>query len=676
MLKYAKFTIEYHCLNSLKILKVFIPMLNHFKVGQRLLIGFGSIMLFLIFISVLSIYQSYTLSAVTDNLYRHPYAVGHAMQEARSVIVKMRSTIKDIIAVRTLDEMLQRAKQVDEYEVRVYELLKIAKERYLGDPQDVQNIVELFAQWKPVRDTIFSRFDLNDRSVVIQMITYGAGIEHFNKLEDAIQKVLVFGKNKAQTFYNHAQYQADVMRYWLIALSIALIVLGISLTLYISHTITKPLSIAVRAAEQLATGNLLVTIQTTGKDETAQLLNAMQKMANNLRVMIAQLVQSSEHINNIVHQLNNNGQELLTVAEQQNVAVTTTYDSVSSLSKATNQVAESTETLAYNVAETSASIEEMTASIESVANSTAELNDTVDMTSQLIAQMVNTIEQIANNSRNVSEFSQTMVQKAQQGGIAMHDTMLSMGDISMTMQGIVQVIEKLNGSHQQINNIINTISEIARQTNLLALNAAIEAARAGEHGRGFAVVADEVRKLATRSATATQEIINLISAIRKDNESAIVATTAGAEKVLNGVDLTKQVGGILDNIVHSIHSSNKMMVEISTATTRQAHASEEIMKNVETIRLMTQEVDTAAKEQAVGTQQIMTAIGVMNTMTEEVSSSAAQQTMSSGSIITVAENVAIISSQNRKLSSQLVDITTELKRQSDGLYGLAQQFKV
>jgi methyl-accepting chemotaxis protein len=676
MLKYAKFIIEYHRQNSLKTLKVFILMLNHFKVGQRLLIGFGSIMLFLVSISILSIYQSYTLSAITESLYQHPYTVGHAIQETHTVIVKMRSTLKDIIAVRTLDEMVQRAKQVDEYEIQVYELLKIAKERYLGDPQDVQTVIELFAQWKPVRDTIFSRFDLDDRSAVTQMIIYGVGIEHFNKLEDALYKVLVFGENKAQTFYDHAQHQADVMRYWLIVLSITLTILGISLTLYISHTITKPLSIAVKAAEQLATGNLLVTIQTTGKDETAQLLDAMQKMANNLRMTIAQLIQSSQHINNIVHQLSNNGQELLTGAEQQNIAVTTTYDSVSSLSKATTQVAESTETLTNNVAETSASIEEMAASIESVANSTAELNDTVDMTSQLIAQMVNTIEQIANNSRNVSEFSQTMVQKAQQGGSAMHDTMLSMGDISDTMQGIVQVIEKLNGSHQQINDIINTISEIARQTNLLALNAAIEAARAGEHGRGFTVVADEVRKLATRSATATQEIINLISAIRKDSQEAIVATTAGAEKVLNGVDLTKQAGGILDSIVHSIHSSNKMMVEISAATARQAHASEEVMKNVDAIRLMTKEVDVAAKEQAVGTQQIMTAIGVMNTMTEEVANSAAQQTISSESIIAVTENVATISSQNRKLSSQLVEITTELKRQSDSLYGLAQQFKV
>jgi len=269
-----------------------------------------------------------------------------------------------------------------------------------------------------------------------------------------------------------------------------------------------------------------------------------------------------------------------------------------------------------------------------------------------------------------------MVEQAQQGGGAMHNTMLSMEDISTTMQGIVQVIEKLNGSHQQINNIINTISEIARQTNLLALNAAIEAARAGEHGRGFAVVADEVRKLATRSAAATQEIINLISMIRKDSQDAIIATTAGAEKVLNGVDLTKQAGGILDNIVHAIHSSSKMMVEISTATTRQAHASEEIMKNVEAIRLMTKEMDVAAKEQAVGTQQIMTAIGVMNTMTEEVANSAAQQTTSSESIVRETENVATISSQNRKLSTQLVDVTNELKRQADDLYGLAQQFRV
>jgi methyl-accepting chemotaxis protein len=651
-------------------------MLNNLKVGQRLLVGFGSIMLFLILVSIAAIYQSYTLSGVTQDLYEHPYTVGHAMQEARLRIVKMRSAVKDIMVVKTAEEMQQRSKEVDEYETQTYEYLNIAKAQYLGDPQDVQNIIDLFTQWKPVRDKIFSRFELNNREPVIQMVIYGGGIAHFHKVEEAIDKVLLFGRNKAKTYYENAQHQADIMRYWLIAVSIILFVLGMSLTLYISHTITKPLSIAVKAAEQLATGNLRISLQVVGKDETAQLLNAMQAMASNLRMMIAQLIQSSQHITDIVHQLGNNGQELLDGAEQQNQAITVTYDSVSSMSKATNQVAESTEILANNVAETSASIEEMAASVESVANSTAELNSTVDMTSQLIGQMANMIEQIANNSRDISQFSQTMVQKAQEGGGAMHNTMLSMADISITMQGIVGVIEKLNSSHQQINNIISTISEIARQTNLLALNAAIEAARAGEHGRGFAVVADEVRKLATRSAAATQEIINLISIIRKDSEEAIVATTAGAEKVLSGVELTKQAGGILDDIVHSIHSSNKMMVEISNATTRQARASEEIIKNVEIIHSMAKEVDIAAKEQAIGTQQIMTAIGVMNTMTEEVANSAAQQTAGGEKIIAVAENVATISSQNRKLSTQLVDITVELKQQADGLYGIAQQFKV
>jgi methyl-accepting chemotaxis protein len=651
-------------------------MLNNLKVGQRLLVGFGSIMLFLILVSIAAIYQSYTLSGVTRDLYEHPYAVGHAIQEARVRVIKMRSAVKDIMVVKTVEEMQQRAKEVDEYEARTYEYLNLAKAQYLGDLQDIQNIIDLFTQWKPIRDKIFSRFDLNDRSAVIEMIIYGSGSAHFAKLEEAIDKVLLFGRNKAKTYYNDAQQQADIMHYGLFALSATLLVLGIGLTRYISHSITKPLSIAVKAAEQLATGNLRISLQAVGKDETAQLLNAMQAMANNLRIMMAQLIQSSQHITDIVHQLGNNGQELLDSAEQQNQAVTVTYDSISSMSVATNQVAESTEILANNVAETSASVEEMASSVESIANSTAELNGTVDMTSQLIAQMANMVEQIANNSRDISQFSQTMVQNAQEGGGAMHNTMLSMEDISTTMQGIVGVIEKLNSSHQQINNIISTISEIARQTNLLALNAAIEAARAGEHGRGFAVVADEVRKLATRSATATQEIINLIGMIRKDSEEAIVATMAGAEKVLNGVELTKQAGGILDNIVHSIHASNKMMVEISSATTRQAHASEEIIKNIEIIRSMAKEVDIAAKEQAIGTQQIMTAISVMNTMTEEVASSAAQQTVGGEKITAVAENVATISSQNRKLSTQLVDITVELKQQADNLYGLAQQFKV
>lgn len=651
-------------------------MLNNLKVSQRLLIGFGSIVLFLVFISGIAIYQSYALSRITEKLYQHPYTVGQAMLEVRINIISMRSAVKDIIAVKTVEEVAQRIKKVDEYETKVYESLKIAKERYLGDPQDVQNIIELFTQWKPVRDKIFSQFDVNDRRAVIEMIVYGSGIAHFTKLEEAINKVLTFGRNKASSFYISAQERSQLMRQWLIALSVILVILGIALTRFISHTITAPLAIAVKSAEQLATGNLCLSIQTHGCDETAQLLNAMQTMAGNLRIMIAQLIQSSQHLTDIVGQLGKNGQELLEGSEQQTAAVAITYDSVALLSAATKQTAQSVEVLSNNTAETSASIEEMSASIESIANSTAELNESVNISSKLIGQMFNTVEQIANNSHDISQFSQTMVEKAQEGSTAMHSTMLSMSDISSTMQGIVRVIEKLNNSHQQINNIINVISEIARQTNLLALNAAIEAARAGEHGRGFAVVADEVRKLATRSAAATQEIINLINVIRKDSEDAILATSAGAEKVNGGVELTKRASVILDDIVHSIHSNNKMVAEISLATTRQTHASEEIIKNVETIQLMTKEVDGTAKEQAIGTQQIMNAVGVINSMTEEVTNAASQQTTNSEKILSVTEKVAIISSQNRRLSTQLVSVTAELKNQADGLYSLAQKFKV
>lgn len=651
-------------------------MLNNLKVSQRLLIGFGSIVLFLIFISGTAIYQSYALSRITQKLYEHPYTVGQAMLDVQVKIISMRSAVKDIMAVKTVAEVAQRVKQVDEYEVQVYESLKIAKARYLGDLQDIQNVIELFTQWKPVRDKIFSQFDVNDRSAVTEMIIYGSGVAHFTQLEEAINKVLIFGRNKANSFYISAQEQSQHIRQWLIALSLISVISGIALTRFISHTITAPLAIAVKSAEQLATGDLCLSIQTDGKDETAQLLNAMQTMAGNLRVMIAQLIQSSQHLTDIVGQLGKNGQELLDGSEQQTSAVAVTYDSVALMSAATQQTAQSIEILSNNTAETSATIEEMSASIESIANSTAELNESVDVSSKLIAQMLNTVEQIANNSHDISQFSQTMVEKAQEGGTAMHSTMLSMSDISSTMQGIVQVIEKLNSSHQQINSIINVISEIARQTNLLALNAAIEAARAGEHGRGFAVVADEVRKLATRSAAATQEIISLINVIRKDSEDAILATSAGAEKVNGGVELAKQASAILNDIVHSIHSNNKMVAEISLATTRQAHASEEIIKNVEIIQLMTKEVDGTAKEQAIGTQQIMNAVGTINSMTEEVANATTQQTANGEKILSVTEKVAVISSKNRRLSTQLVDITSELKRQADSLYRLAQKFKV
>ena len=159
-------------------------------------------------------------------------------------------------------------------------------------------------------------------------------------------------------------------------------------------------------------------------------------------------------------------------------------------------------------------------------------------------------------------------------------------------------VQELGKSSNQIGEIIGVIDDIADQTNLLALNAAIEAARAGEQGRGFAVVADEVRKLAERTSKATKEITQMIQNIQTETQSAVEAMQAGTQQVELGVESTTKAGTSLHEIITTSEQVGNMVMLIATAATEQASATDEINSNIEQIAKITQETATGANESA------------------------------------------------------------------------------
>jgi methyl-accepting chemotaxis protein len=262
-----------------------------------------------------------------------------------------------------------------------------------------------------------------------------------------------------------------------------------------------------------------------------------------------------------------------------------------------SQVAASTEHIA------SAS-EEISSSATQVAQSAETQKDQTSQVATAMQEMSSTVTQVSDNSRQASENAKEAGDLARNGGIVVSDTVKVIQGVADATRDTSAKIEELGRSSDQIGQIIGVIDDIADQTNLLALNAAIEAARAGEQGRGFAVVADEVRKLAERTTQATKEIAQMIKTIQEETKKAVSAMKSGTDKVDAGVESAREAGAALEKIIHSADGVQDMVTHIATAATEQASATEQVNSNMEQIAKMVHQSSIGAQESARACQDL------------------------------------------------------------------------
>jgi methyl-accepting chemotaxis protein len=278
--------------------------------------------------------------------------------------------------------------------------------------------------------------------------------------------------------------------------------------------------------------------------------------------------------------------------------------------------------------------------------------------------MAASVRQVSQNVHDANREAEQSAAVAKQGRDAVEQTVVGMGEITQAMTDVVAVIGNLGQSSAEIGAIIAVIDDIAEQTNLLALNAAIEAARAGEHGRGFAVVADEVRKLAERSAKATGEIATLIKGIQKEAEAAVVSTRRGEQAISEGTRLASTAGTSLEGIVSSVSRVSTLMQQISQAMSEQDRAAAQITEAVGSMSSLTFQVTTATREQAKGSEQIIQAVDTMNRMTHEVSMATSEQKKGGDQVVQAVESINRMSLGLQSQSRQLMEAIAFFKEES------------
>ncbi len=251
----------------------------------------------------------------------------------------------------------------------------------------------------------------------------------------------------------------------------------------------------------------------------------------------------------------------------------------------------------------SASVE-LSATAEEISKGTDTLTSRASQTAAAVEEMNATVGQVAQNSGKAASLAQDTVKTAQEGGTVVSSTISGMQQLSEAVSNSATIISDLGKSSDQIGEIVRTIEDIADQTNLLALNAAIEAARAGEQGRGFAVVADEVRKLAERTTKATKEIGDMIRQIQQDTRGAVDSMQQGTQKVTAGVDLVNKTGEALSQIVRMVSESADMIRQIAVASEEQSVATQQIASDIENVAKVTKEPSSGAHESAKASQDL------------------------------------------------------------------------
>jgi len=230
----------------------------------------------------------------------------------------------------------------------------------------------------------------------------------------------------------------------------------------------------------------------------------------------------------------------------------------------------------------SSSSEELAAGMQEQASQTAEVASSME-------EMSKTIIENSNNAEIAAETAKEAGDKAREGGQVVTKSYNGMIKIASTVKESANVIFNLGNNSEKIGEIVNVINDIAEQTNLLALNAAIEAARAGEQGRGFAVVADEVRKLSERTAKATKEISEMIKGLQSDTKSAVEAMSHGKKEVEDGIEMTRLAGEVLQHIIEISENVTGVAFQVANASKEQSIVSEEITKNIDGINLVSQQ---------------------------------------------------------------------------------------
>ena len=369
-----------------------------------------------------------------------------------------------------------------------------------------------------------------------------------DQMGEQLNKLIAINAADAKSASQEAGEHYDSAITGIIVVSVVAALATVLLALLLTRSIVTPLNRAVAAAQTIAGGNLSKTIEVDGKDEPARLLEALASMQINLRKTIEQIAGSATQLG--------------------------------------------------------AAAEELSAVTEEASRGLQQQNNEIEQAATAVNEMTAAVEEVARNAVSTSEASNQSTHAAREGRDQVVKTVDAIQTMTHDVQNTAQMIEGLAAQGRDIGKVLDVIRAIAEQTNLLALNAAIEAARAGEAGRGFAVVADEVRALAHRTAQSTQEIEKMVAGIQNGTGEAVSSMQQSNQRTQSTLEMARAAGVALEQITQSIHQINERNLVIASASEEQAQVSREVDRNLVNIRDLATQSAAGANQTSAATHEL------------------------------------------------------------------------
>lgn len=524
-------------------------MFRHLKISYRTLLSFGAVAVLLIILGISNLIQMAEIRHAGQVIENNSMPSLATADEIALNITRLRVEVLRLVAnpdkavqaksnqtIATLSEKIKDSFQKYEtllssdQERKAVNTLKTTFQEYMNILATVQMFVakeDVSSANKLINTELAPRgIIVNDQNLLLQKINQ--------------ESATIAGQAAAESYQ-----QAQMIVVVIIVLGV---IVTIVLALLLTASIVKPIGQAVTVAKQIAGGDLSQDVKAEGKDEAAELLQALGSMQVSLRQTIGQI-----------------------------------GDSATQLSSAADEM--------------SAVMDESTRGLQ-------RQNDEIEQAATAVNEMTSAVEGVASNAVSTSEASQASSHSAQQGRAQLSDAIASIEALTSDVLGASQSAEELAEQALNISKVLDVIRAVAEQTNLLALNAAIEAARAGDAGRGFAVVADEVRALAHRTGESTREIESMIGSIQQGTGHTVQALQSSAERARSTLEKANAAGEALSTITSNVADINDRNLLIASASEQQAQVAREVDRSLVSIRDLSVQTAAGAQQTSVATQEL------------------------------------------------------------------------